>query len=144
MGLTLEGEISSRKISLSREVQLLQRELELLQEEIRRNVVFETGNNRVGFEAKRTLDKVVDAMNRYKRPVVEVGGHTDSDGDAEANYELSLRRASAVREYLELAGIDGLRLRALGYGESQPLFSNDTKIGKEQNRRVDFKARESF
>ena len=143
-GLSVVGNIESRAISLDREVDLLQRELDLLAVEIQENVVFESSKFELDFDAKQTLDKVVDAMNRYQRPVVLVAGHTDSSGARIDNELLSLERASAVREYLEISGIDQLRLRSVGYGEAEPVATNDTEIGKKRNRRVEFSARRSF
>lgn len=143
-GLTVEDNIESRLISLDREVDLLQQELDLLTDEIRENVVFESSKFELDFDAKQTLDKVVDAMNRYQRPMVLVAGHTDSSGARIDNELLSLERASAVREYLEISGIDQLRLRSVGFGEGVPIATNDTLVGKKRNRRVEFSARRSF
>ena len=143
-GLELVGTIEARQKSLFKEVSLLQAEIDSLKEEIRENVVFESGKADLDFAAKQTLDKVVDAMNRYRRPVVEVAGHTDDSGPDDANQKLSLFRATAVLEYLKISGIDGLRLRAIGFGETVPIASNSTEIGKKQNRRVEFIANGSF
>lgn len=143
-GLEVDGKIESRRISLEREVLLLQAEIDALSAEIRENVVFESSESVLGFDAKKTLDKVVDAMNRHQRPVVLIAGHTDSSGARIDNELLSLERASAVGEYLEISGIDQLRLRSVGYGEGVPIASNDTEIGKKQNRRVEFSARGKF
>lgn len=68
---------------------------------------------------------------------VEVSGHTDSRGSDKYNMGLSLRRADAVRDYLITKGISAERLTAKGYGESQPLESNDTDEGRFKNRRVE-------
>ncbi len=144
IGLNLTGSIEARQMSLSKEVSMLQAEIDTLTSEIRENVIFESAKADLSFTAKQTLDKVVDAMNRYQRPVVEIAGHTDNSGPEEANQKLSLFRATAVLEYLKLSGIDGLRLRALGYGELLPIAGNSTEVGKKQNRRVEFTARGSF
>ncbi len=143
-GLQLAGTIEARQKSLSKEVSLLQAEIDSLRDEIRENVVFESGKADLNFAAKQTLDKVVDAMNRYRRPVVEVAGHTDDSGPDDANQKLSLFRATAVLEYLKISGIDGLRLRAIGFGETSPIASNSTEVGKKQNRRVEFTASANF
>jgi len=66
-----------------------------------------------------------------------VGGHTDSYGTEEYNMGLSVRRARAVADYLVAGGIDRSRLRVEGYGETQPVASNDTEDGRAQNRRVE-------
>ena len=144
LGLNVTGEIKGKQVSLKKEVELLQAEIEALSDEIRENVVFDSSEADLDFAAKQTLDKVVDVMNLYQRPVVEVAGHTDSSGPEEANRRLSLFRATAVLEYLKNSGIDGLRLRARGFGEDNPLASNATEVGKKQNRRVEFTARGNF
>lgn len=143
-GMEVTGNIESRKISLVREVALLQLEIDLLAEEIRENVIFDASRDDLSFNAKQTLDKVVDAMNRYQRPVVLITGHTDSSGSSIDNELLSLERAGKVRQYLEDSGIDQLRLRAVGIGEVAPVASNDTLAGRKQNRRVEFTARAGF
>lgn len=144
IGLTLAGTVEARQMSLSREVEMLQDEINGLADEIRENVIFESGEADLDFEAKQTLDKIVDAMNRYQRPVVEIAGHTDDSGSDDANQRLSLSRATAVEEYLELSGIEGLRLRPVGLGESEPIASNSTETGKSLNRRVEFTSLENF
>ena len=69
--------------------------------------------------------------------VVEIAGHTDSVGTDEYNQKLSERRAKAVRDYMvNVLGMDGNLFSAVGYGESQPIASNDTDEGRAQNRRI--------
>ena len=88
-------------------------------------------------EAMAILDKAADLLQTQERVVVEVAGHTDSVGDEAYNQGLSERRANAAKEYLESKGITATRLSALGYGEAQPVASNDTEEGRAQNRRVE-------
>ncbi len=132
------------ELSLQAEIDLLQAELDSLQDEIRETVVFESESDELAAAAETTLDKVVAAMNRYPRPVVETGGHTDSEGAADYNRDLSQRRADAVVAYISSAGIETERLRSVGFGESQPRADNTTPEGRLQNRRVEFIAKESF
>ncbi|OED39078.1 hypothetical protein AB833_16165 [Chromatiales bacterium (ex Bugula neritina AB1)] len=141
LGLNVEGEIQSKRISLSREVALLQQEIDDLADEIRENVIFESADAELDFVAKQTLDKIVDAMNRHQRPVVEITGHTDNTGTDEENRELSLQRAASVSEYLRFSGISETRLISLGLGESLHIANNQTEFGKKQNRRVEFRVR---
>jgi outer membrane protein OmpA-like peptidoglycan-associated protein len=70
--------------------------------------------------------------------LVEVQGHTDSDGSEAMNLDLSQRRSEAVRDYLIAKGIDGARLVARGYGEGVAIDTNATAAGKANNRRVEF------
>jgi len=73
---------------------------------------------------------------------VEVSGHTDSRGDADYNQRLSQRRAQAVTNYLRQNGITADRIVTMGYGEAQPIDTNDTSAGRQKNRRVEFKIAE--
>ena len=88
-------------------------------------------------EAKAILNKAVGLLDKQQKVVVEVAGHTDSVGSEEYNQKLSERRAIAVKAYLESKGITATRLTARGYGETQPVASNDTDAGRALNRRVE-------
>jgi len=143
VGLRPGGEITIPEISLAEEIDLLQAELDALQEEIRVNVVFASDSDVLTPNAQATLDKVIEAMVRYPRPVVEVGGHTDSQGNDAYNQELSQRRAQSVVDYVGAATSTD-RLQPVGYGESQPIGDNSVEAGRLQNRRVEFTAKESF
>ena len=88
-------------------------------------------------EARAILDKAAGLLKTNEHVVVEVAGHTDSVGSEEYNQALSERRAVAVKDYLESQGITATRLSARGYGETQPVASNDTDAGRALNRRVE-------
>ena len=77
-------------------------------------------------------------MKKYEGYHYKIQGHTDSVGNEEANLRLSGKRAEAVRAYLISKGIDANSLTAEGFGSSQPIAPNDTKAGREANRRVVF------
>ncbi|MDP2109864.1 MAG: OmpA family protein [Thiobacillus sp.] len=83
------------------------------------------------------LDQDVDALKAWGDVDVEVAGHTCSIGTEEYNLGLSQRRAEAVRNYLISKGVPANRLTVRGYGESRPAFSNATREGRAQNRRVE-------
>jgi OOP family OmpA-OmpF porin len=85
-----------------------------------------------------TLNQVVKLLQQNASLRLEVGGHTDADGDAAANQKLSEARAEAVRKALIGLGIDPSRLTAKGYGSGKPVDSNATAEGKANNRRVEF------
>ena len=99
---------------------------------------FETGKANIDRDSYGLLDRLVETALRCPSASVEVSGHTDSDGDEAANMALSERRAQAVVDYLMRAGLPGERLKAIGYGETKPVASNDTEEGKAQNRRIEF------
>jgi len=88
-------------------------------------------------EAIVILNNAAGLLTTQERVVVEVAGHTDSVGSDAYNQGLSERRANAVRDYLVSKGIKASRLTARGYGESQPVATNDTDEGRQANRRVE-------
>jgi len=102
-------------------------------------VTFELESARLRPSSRDTLDRAVKALRGEPNLRVEIAGHTDSTGTAEYNQRLSERRARAVRDYLIGKGIDAGRLEARGYGESRPTVSNETRAGRMQNRRVEFR-----
>ena len=101
------------------------------------NVFFETGKAILTPESKLELVKAVDLMRNNRTMVIEVGGHTDNVGNAEANMTLSHERAMAVREFLVNAGITAERVSSKGYGQTGPVASNDTPEGRQANRRTE-------
>ncbi len=83
------------------------------------------------------IEEVADFMEQYPDIVIELEGHTDSRGTEEYNLGLSQRRADAVRDVLiNSFNVRGGRVSAEGFGESQPMSSNDTDAGRAENRRV--------
>jgi OOP family OmpA-OmpF porin len=105
-------------------------------------VNFETNSDRLLPGANSTLLDAATTLRRYPELVVEVAGHTDSDGAAEYNQGLSERRAITVRDYLINEGVRQGRLSARGYGEAEPVADNTTAVGKAKNRRVELRIRE--
>lgn len=85
------------------------------------------------------LDSAVEILAQYPSIRIEVSGHTSSEGTAERNDELSLERAEAVRSYFISKSIDGDRVIARGAGSSEPVADNETKEGREKNRRIEFR-----
>jgi len=84
------------------------------------------------------LDQAIDTLKRYPEVRVEVVGHTDSVGSDEYNQKLSERRAKIVYDYMTSHGIPASRLDGpKGYGESRPIDTNDTKEGRQRNRRTE-------
>jgi len=83
------------------------------------------------------MDRDVVGLEKWENVNIEVAGHTDSRGTDAYNMKLSQERAEAVRNYLISKGVAGDRLSAKGYGESQPVASNDTDEGRFENRRVE-------
>ncbi len=84
------------------------------------------------------LDKLVEMLKAHPNLKVEVWGHTDSIGDDTYNQKLSEKRADAVCDYIIKHGISPERISAKGFGESKPIAPNDTKEGRQKNRRTEF------
>ncbi len=101
-------------------------------------ISYETGSAKLTNLSKYELDNVVTAMNKYGALTIEVAGHTDNTGDAEANQALSQARAQTVADYLTGKGVSANRLRVVGYGQTKPTDTNETEIGRENNRRTEF------
>jgi hypothetical protein len=92
-------------------------------------------------DAEPILDEAARTLGEEGEIRVSVEGHTDSIGTEEYNRRLSLRRADAVRAYLERKGVAAHRMTVEGLGESQPVASNDTAAGRAQNRRVELEVK---
>ncbi len=107
-----------------------------------RPIYFDIDSAELVEQSKRKLDALVAVLKRHPGVTVDVAGFADSTGNDDYNLTLSQRRAEAVRSYLEAAGIAPSRLSAQGYGESRPVASNDTALGRFWNRRVELQARD--
>jgi len=106
---------------------------------ILRNIYFDYDKATFRTESYTELNKLVTMLRQNPAVKVEISGHTDNWGHWRYNRTLSQRRAEAVKDYLTAKGIDPRRIRAVGYGESRPIASNDDeKDGRELNRRVEF------
>lgn len=99
---------------------------------------FDSGRATIDKDSMGLLDKLIETALRCPTANIEVAGHTDSDGDTSGNVTLSEKRAQAVADYLIKAGLPTDRLKAVGYGSSQPVAANDSDEGKARNRRIDF------
>ena len=104
-----------------------------------KNVFFETNKYDLKPQSKVELDKLVDFLTKNPTVVIELGGHTDNVGNSNSNQILSDNRAKAVYNYLVEKGITTERLSTKGYGDTQPIASNDTEEGRAENRRTEFK-----
>lgn len=101
-------------------------------------VRFEVGSTSVSAQSYALLEQIAAAAQDCRDFTIEVGGHTDSDGPADFNQELSERRARSVVDFLVERGVARARLKAVGYGEEKPIASNDNEAGKARNRRIEF------
>lgn len=104
----------------------------------RNAIVFQSGSARIAEESAPAIDELAGYLALCPEATVNVEGHTDADGEDDANLALSVSRAEAVVDALILRGIGPERLYAIGYGESLPIASNETRAGKQANRRIVF------
>ena len=102
------------------------------------NIYFGAGRADLEAQSAPLLAQVVDIVSRCPGMIIEVAGHTDSDGSASANLRLSEARAASVSRYLTAAGIEPFRIKSVGYGEAYPVAPNDTSRNKSRNRRIEF------
>lgn len=102
------------------------------------NVQFESDRWDVKGDAVEDLNQLVEIMQKFEDLKLDISAYTDASGSFDHNLELSIRRANAVKAYLMNANIAADRLTAKGFGENNPIASNDTKEGKQKNRRVEF------
>ncbi|MDP4274390.1 MAG: OmpA family protein [Bacteroidota bacterium] len=102
-------------------------------------IQFETGKDIIKPASFPILNQVVAVMNEDPEYNLEINGHTDNIGTPAHNMILSQKRADAVKAYLVKKGINAGRLKAQGFGQTQPVADNSTAAGKAKNRRVEFK-----
>ncbi len=107
-----------------------------------RGVTFAFDSDRLSQEATPILDQAATTLKEAGEVSISVEGHTDSVGSNEYNLDLSRRRAESVRKYLETQGVDAARMTTRGFGEENPVATNDTSEGRAQNRRVELRVAE--
>ncbi|MEC9054963.1 MAG: OmpA family protein [Verrucomicrobiota bacterium] len=101
------------------------------------DITFNTGSAQIKGSFSRTLSSVGIVLRKFNQTTVLVNGHTDSDGSAFYNMGLSRDRANSVSNALATQGVHPSRLLSRGFGESQPIASNNSAAGKARNRRVE-------
>jgi outer membrane protein OmpA-like peptidoglycan-associated protein len=100
-------------------------------------ILFDFDSSSLRYLARRELDKLAGSLTDLEQTEVLVVGHTDSVGDSEYNQRLSERRAESAASYLALQGVSGDRIIVEGRGEGEPVASNETAAGRQENRRVE-------
>ena len=101
------------------------------------NITFATNDATIKPTFQPVLNSVAKVIKEYNKTMVQVNGYTDSTGNAAINNSLSLMRANSISNYLRLQGVNANRIVSNGYGSSNPIASNATAAGREQNRRVE-------
>lgn len=103
------------------------------------NITFKTASSDLNANFYKVLDSVTLVLKEFDKTLIDVEGHTDSDGADDYNLKLSQDRANSVSSYLQSRGVNNQRIVAIGFGESRPIAPNTTPDGKQQNRRVELK-----
>lgn len=101
------------------------------------NITFDTNDASIKPSFEPVLNSIAKVIKEYNKTLVQVNGYTDSTGSAATNNALSMMRANSISNYLRTQGVDANRLIANGFGSSNPIASNATAAGREQNRRVE-------
>lgn len=102
------------------------------------NIYFASDSYSLSDQAKSILTSFADFLKENVKVKIAIHGHTDSDGDQKLNLELSSKRAKQVQDYIISMGVEPNRLSFKGYGEKNPLQSNNSEKGKSTNRRTEF------
>jgi OOP family OmpA-OmpF porin len=104
-----------------------------------KGIEFEVGSAKIIAKSFPVLDGAVKVLKEFPDTKIEVSGHTDNTGDAEANKKLSQERADSVKAYLVEKGVAAERVTTVGFGPDKPVADNKNKAGQAKNRRIEFK-----
>ncbi len=104
-----------------------------------KNIFFDVDKFDLKSESKAECEKLVSFLKSNPKLKIEIGGHTDSDGNKKANQLLSQNRAKAVNDYVVTAGVEATRLTFKGYGDTRPRVANTSAENKAKNRRTEIK-----
>lgn len=104
-----------------------------------KNIFFETAKFDLKPTSKAELNKLISFLNTNPNLSIEISGHTDNVGKPTDNKLLSENRAKSVKDYLVENGISATRLTTKGFGDTAPISTNETEIGRAENRRTEFK-----
>lgn len=101
------------------------------------DILFDSGKSVLKADAKTNLSQMADIMKKYPENVLAINGYTDNTGSSKVNDELSKKRAEAVRSQLVASGLPASVISTNGMGSANPIATNDTSSGRQQNRRVE-------
>lgn len=100
-------------------------------------ILFAIDKSALQSEAKDNLEKLAIILNKYEDTEILIEGHTDATGSEEHNMDLSIRRAQSVGSHLATQKVSFIRFSLVGFGEIQPVATNETAEGRRDNRRVE-------
>lgn len=133
-----EVEIEDPELDVPEDVDLT-KEAEEIKIQVSDNLLFDFDESILKDEAKSTLTQILSELEQLPdQTTIEINGHTDNEGSAEYNLQLSEERAQSVYDYMiENGDIDHLQIELNGYGEEKPIASNEDEEGRAKNRRVE-------
>lgn len=134
-----QEETEMRNALAASEAAAVKREGELLSIVLKGDLTFDSNSDVILPGLYSELDRIAQVMVKYPQTSILVAGYTDSTGSFQYNQALSMRRASNVKNILVQRGVQQYRISTVGYGENQPLASNDTPEGRQKNRRVEIR-----
>ncbi len=105
----------------------------------KKKLVCETGKNDITAASKIVLQEIAQVLKEEPTWTIEFAGHTDNVGEAAMNLQLSKKRSETVRNLLISYGVEASRIKANYFGETKPIADNNTVVGRNKNRRIDFK-----
>jgi outer membrane protein OmpA-like peptidoglycan-associated protein len=137
-GYYLLDDVQVRPLSEDGNFDLNEEDLEIGNTISLKNVLFKTAKADLLPQSYPNLDKLFEVLKKNETLSIQLNGHTDDQGSEEDNLSLSEDRAKAVAQYLIDKGISEQRLTSQGFGESNPIASNEEEKGRKLNRRVEF------
>ena len=100
-------------------------------------LLFDFNSDRIRPDAAANLNNLASSLNKFGESKIMIVGHTDNVGTDSYNMDLSNRRSTSASAYLQSRGVPSTRITTTGRGEAEPVASNDTEAGRQQNRRVE-------
>jgi len=100
-------------------------------------LLFDFDSDVIKGEARKNLDALASSLHTYGKSDLLIAGHTDNVGRESYNQDLSERRAASAARYLSYRGVDRSRIHTIGLGETEPVDSNESDYGRQQNRRIE-------
>ncbi|MBN2426306.1 MAG: OmpA family protein [Calditrichaceae bacterium] len=138
-GLLIGNEMDKRAAEMRKDMQgtKIERVGEGIKITFDSGLLFDVNKSDLQPQAKTNIESLARVLNKYPDTNILVEGDTDNNGSEDYNLKLSERRAQSVSNYLMGLGVPGSRISTVGLGESNPITSNDTDYGRQQNRRVE-------
>ena len=103
-----------------------------------RKILFDPGSASITADTQPVVDDIAEILKKCPDLRIRIAGYTDSQGREEMNQQLSQQRASAVLDALRVRRVPVSSFEATGFGEADPIATNDTEAGREANRRIEF------